>query len=268
MSNTTTAMDHLTDDTLLPYLDGELPAGERAEMEEHLARCAECRATLAALRSASERLSEALHVIDRPAPAIESAAAIATAGVRRGRRWIWRGAKGPVAWARAAALVIAAAGVAAAAVPGSPVREWLERAFGAAESPSEQDAIQADREAATVTDPSGVAVPLQDGAVRVRLTQPSPDAIVRVRLVDGERAAVRAEGARYRTGPGRIDVVQAGAGEVVIEIPRSAREARVEVDGGLVVLKEGSDLRLMTPTADAVGAELLFRAGHETVTPP
>lgn len=36
-------------DRLSEYLDGELPAGERAELEQHLGACADCRRTLAEL---------------------------------------------------------------------------------------------------------------------------------------------------------------------------------------------------------------------------
>jgi anti-sigma factor RsiW len=255
-------MDHRTDETLLAYLDGELAEGERAACEAHLSGCGTCAASLANLRSASRQLAEALETLDVSGVP----AAPPRARVDRRRRWA------PRTFAKAAVLVIAAAGAATAAVPGSPLRAWIGEAvervaglFG-----GEPAAIQEEARARAVDLP-GVAVAPTGGAggvVRIELTRPHPDAIVRVRLVEGERAAVWSERARYRTGPGRIEVVEAGAGELRIEIPRSAREARVEVDGRLAVLKEGPELRLVAAGVDSAGAEVLFRAGRDSATVP
>ncbi len=48
-------------------------------------------------------------------------------------------------------------------------------------------------------------------------------------------------------------------GEIRIELPRSVSVARVEVDGQLALLKEGTDLRLVTPPADSTESEVVFR---------
>ncbi|MGH7530170.1 MAG: anti-sigma factor, partial [Gemmatimonadales bacterium] len=50
-------------DRLSEYLDGELPAAERAALEAHLATCADCRDTAAELRTVVAR-AQALE--DRP----------------------------------------------------------------------------------------------------------------------------------------------------------------------------------------------------------
>jgi hypothetical protein len=108
-------------------------------------------------------------------------------------------------------------------------------------------------------DVSGVAVPAFSDRLRIALLNPAPDALVRVSLVDGDEGSVRAAGARYRTGPGWIEVVGSAPGEIRIELPRSVSVARVEVDGQLALLKEGTDLRLVTPPADSTESEVVFR---------
>lgn len=67
-------MSHVDEGTLHAYLDGELPATERASLETHLAQCEPCRARLveerALLERASALLGAARPAID-PAPAFE-----------------------------------------------------------------------------------------------------------------------------------------------------------------------------------------------------
>ncbi len=255
-------MDHVTEDMLLAYLDGELAEGDRAAVSGHLAECETCAADLTALRAATARLSEALRRSDLPAPA---GAVLLPRGVRTARK-----GSTPLrrALARAAILVLAVTG-AAAAVPGSPVRDWLVRSVGELVAAFRGEPAapvplppQAEFEHPGAPATSGVAVPVDEGDVLIRLTNPAPDAVVRVRLVEGDRAAVWSQEGQYRTGPGRIEVVGAGPGELRVEIPTAARAARVEIDGRLVVLKEGSNLRLFTPAVDSAGAEVLFRAGR------
>ena len=53
-------MSHVDDGTLHAYLDGELPAPERAALEIHIAQCATCGARLAEERSLIERASAVL----------------------------------------------------------------------------------------------------------------------------------------------------------------------------------------------------------------
>lgn len=257
-------MGHVAEDTLLAYLDGELPQGERAAVSAHLAECETCAAALAGLRAAAGRLSQALRRIDRPAP-VRDPYMLPQARILR-RSWI----PARRALVKAAVLVLAAAGAAAAAVPGSPVRAWLVRPFSAVAAlfrpepaAPEPSSTQGEGGRSAALAISGVAVPLEGGAVLIGLTNPDPEAIVRVRIVEGDRAAAFSEQARYRTGLGRIEVVGAGPGELRIEIPAAARAARVEIDGRPVVLKEGSNLRLLTPAVDSAGAEVSFRAGRE-----
>src|SRR5919108_1828475 len=60
------SMSHVDEGTLHAYLDGELPSSERADVEAHLAECAECRANLAEAKALSSRASD---ILGRAAPA-------------------------------------------------------------------------------------------------------------------------------------------------------------------------------------------------------
>jgi putative zinc finger protein len=68
------SMSHVDEGTLHSYLDGELPASERASVEAHLAQCAACGVTLGEARALLERASTLLGSagpIERPAPPFE-----------------------------------------------------------------------------------------------------------------------------------------------------------------------------------------------------
>jgi len=242
----------LGEGTLQALLDGGLPPGERPAAEAHLAACGECAAAARELRALNERAAALLAQGDVPAPVAQAQMSLRARRARRSTHW----GDARQALLRAAVLVLALAGVAAAAVPGSPVRAWIEQAVlpakketlplaGRAPAPPAQPQ-------AAPSAPTGVSIRPDAGAVRVVLTGASPRLRVTARLVDGDRASVLARGgaragARFRTAPGRIEVVDAGAGEIEVEIPRAARSATVEVNGRVRVAKDGDSLRVPAP---------------------
>lgn len=258
-------MTHLGEGTLQELLDGELGPDRRGAADRHLAACAACAGELAELRAGGERASALLGLADVPAPVLR-----AQAGFHRRRR-----AGGPLAVAgralpRAAAiaLTLAVAGV-AAAVPGSPVRSWLGGAT-VAERPAEPVRLERAAEAPTAAPavvplPKAVSILPDAGRVRVVVSGSSPELRVRTRLTDGPNAEVHATGsaasARFRTAPGRIEVVGAGPGEVVVHLPASARAAFLEVNGRVYAAKEGATLRSLQPRVDGSAIEPVFRAG-------
>ena len=249
-------MLHIADDGLLAYLDDELSDDRRSEVGQHLAECEACAAELESLRSASEGLSRALERIDRPAPELDIST-IVKQRESRGKRRL-----GKVELAKAAVLLLTIAGASAAAIPGSPVRAWLGRSLDAVKqviSP-EPTAQRAAPAVESVPDAASVAVAPVDGRVQIRLTDPAADAVVRVQLIEGSQAVVWSTGARYRTGAGWIEVLESGSAEVRIELPRSLRSARIELNGRPVAIKEGPMLRLLT-FPDSSESELLFRVG-------
>jgi hypothetical protein len=260
-------MKHLTDGTLQAYLDDELPVPERSAVEAHLAACGGCGSELAALERAGTVFASAMGRLPEPTVALLEA----RAGVARRSRAAAR-TREPVllfGWslARAALLLLGLAAVASATIPGSPLRRWIEELLAdATVAPAEAPAI-VEAPAAPAPPMAEVSVAPEQGRVRVTLLDLPADASVRVRLVDGDRAAVLAmggaAGARFTTGPGRIEVrgPTASGGEVLVQLPRSALRAEVLVDGRPYLVKDGAAVRLLAPAADTTGSEILFRPG-------
>jgi hypothetical protein len=255
----TTVNRHLGEGTLQAMLDGELSPIERAGAETHLGACPACAAELRELRILNERATGLLARIDVPAPVAQAQMSM------RARRLRTGGSRfGGVRQAllRAAVLVLGVTGVAAAAVPGSPVREWIvenvlpkpEQAAAPVVQPAPAPAPVAPPEAA----PAGVSIRSENDAVRVVLSGASPRLEIVARLVDGDRARVLARGpaaqaARFRTSPGRIEVLDAGAGQVEVLLPRGAQRAAVEVNGRVYVSKQGESLVLLPPATAGGG---------------
>jgi anti-sigma factor RsiW len=110
---------HIGEGDLIRYLDGEMTAGERAEVATHLLRCGQCNGALDELRTDREQFSELLAEVTVPAldPArrdaawsnIERAAAVAEPARRTSR----------VSFLRAAGIAALLAG---SALTVSPVR--------------------------------------------------------------------------------------------------------------------------------------------------
>jgi hypothetical protein len=258
-------MMHPGDGRLQALLDGELTAAGRREVEAHLRACPACADEAAQLRARSERVSALLELADTAPPILAAQAAF-----HRRRRG--GAAAGAVrrSLPRAAVLVLALAGAAAAAVvPGSPLRERL---LGGppAERALEEAAVERTSPAATERPgdrvaPTAVSIAPVDGRVRVVVTGSSPELRVRARLADVPRAEVTAwgaaAGARFRTSPGRIEVLDAGPGEIVVHLPAAARAAYLEVNGRVYAAKEGSALRALAPTIGGSTEEPVFRAG-------
>lgn len=238
-------MNHLDDGTLQAFLDDELPPDQRTGVAEHLLGCADCRAAKESLSQANETFSEKIALLD-------VAPHSGTDVPGRRNRALTGGA-----FVKAASLTLLLAAAASAAVPGSPVREWIARAVmpddgddAVVEQPAER-AMPAPRSA-----PAGVAV-AADGPVDVVLTGLEGTTI---RLVETEEAAVAvsALGGQvdpvFVTGPGQLEVRDGEGGEVTVALPRSLDAARVLVDGRLYAEKVGGRLEIHVPAATVDGA--------------
>jgi hypothetical protein len=262
-------MKHLDEGVLQQALDGELAAESRSEADLHLASCRRCQAVFAELRGRDARASALLGMLVEEPPL-----AAAHAEFTRRRRAGGRAVHPTRTVARrvllkAALLVLTVTGAAVAvAVPGSPVREWISETVLAPReearpvlAPEERPVAEAPAERA----PTGVYILPDEGRVRVVLSAPSPDLTVRTRLTTEPRAEVYATGdaagARFRTAPGRVEIVGAGPGEIHVALPATATAAYVEVDGRVSVAKEGDRLRVFAPGAESTAGETVFRVG-------
>lgn len=233
-------MSHLDDGTLQAFLDGELADRERGPVAEHLLECDRCRTAHDELEQANALFSEAVATLDVE-PSVAAPRAVLDASGRPG-------AVG--SFVKAAGLILLLAAAASAAVPGSPVREWIESAVEPEPDPAPiPERIVEPPAPAPAPAPAGVAI-VPTGTVEVRVSDPD-GATIRLLQTDGESVAVSAVGAErdptFRTGPGRIEVLGSVGGELSIEIPRSASDVRVLVDGEVYAEQTDGELQLRVP---------------------
>jgi anti-sigma factor RsiW len=233
-------MTHVEEGVLQAYLDAEVTAGARADIDKHLHSCSACAAELQRMRSSAQLFSHALRDSDVGVPMLPAQARFAAA--RRFERMMPT-PRPRRAFARAAMFIVGLGAVASAAVPGSPVRGWISDALirvGLLDAPQTAEAPPPLPEAAPVVqedaaESTTLAIDAVNGGVRIVLKNVSDDAAIEVRLVDGDRALVEARGvaarARFRTGAGLLEVDGIEGGSVVVEIPKSAVNAVVLRDG-------------------------------------
>jgi hypothetical protein len=268
-------MNHAHEGMLQAYLDGEVSGAARQEIAEHVDACASCAADLDALRGLSARFSAALAAIDRPIavePALREARARTTA-VRRIQPHVARSAagRGPGVrrnFVRAAVLTLLLAGGASAAIPGTPVRQWLSGAwdrvatFFGGERP---EPVVEVREQPLAAEETGLTIAPYQGRVTILLTGADPAATIHVVLVDQPTASVVATspGARFGTARGRIEVAEIGQRDLIVRIPVTLPAAVVELNGRLVASKTGAALVAHAPPLRMSQTELVFGPGPD-----
>lgn len=196
-----------------------------------------------------------LRTLDHDLPAITVEDVIARA---ERRRFGW----GRVAAALAAAIVVASA---AYALPGLPVRPWVDgllSRIGIVEPDGRPAPPSPDEPApgGIVFDPAEplavvFAGPLH-GHVRVTLTG---DGVLVARMTTGE--------ARYTSEPGRLVVEMPTPDTFDLRVPRSARRVEVRAGGRSVFLKEGPALSATRP-AESDGRFLIPLAAATPDTVP
>ncbi|HEX2094100.1 MAG TPA: zf-HC2 domain-containing protein [Longimicrobiaceae bacterium] len=251
---------HPSEGELQALLDGEVTYVDQEALLRHLRSCDGCRGELEELRRAFDQAIAALVVLDRPAPVREAHRRL----VRRRSRGTWG-----AALRRAAVLLFLASTAVSAALPGSPLREWLatngwenrpegEEARRTVGAPTVLQPVPA-----TAPSPTAVSVRPADGRMRVVLVRPSPGLRVRVLVADQERVRVSAEGGssspRFRTSADRIEVVDGDPGEVRVTVPRGILHFVLEAGGRRYVSKEGDRLHLSGTGPDRSGPELVFK---------
>jgi len=216
---------HLDDGVLEALLDGELDSSAAAEARAHVASCADCRSQLEALRADEQLLIRVLPSLDHSAHPTPVSAIVTRA--RRQRR--------PLRWAAGIALLVFGAG-ALYAIPGSPLRRWVDRLRerraepGALTSPVAGIAMApgARFHIVFVARQSATGV----GAVTIALTDRST---ITARRIDGTaRFSAEIDGLRIETSgaPATFD----------IGVPSAARWVEVLVGGRRVFLKDGAHI--------------------------
>lgn len=251
--------DHLDEGRLQALLDGELSEEEVKTAEAHLASCERCGVELAVLREGSLVLTAALSLLDDPRGEARVGAFVPPAARRSGRN-------AALALPRAAAILLIGVAAAAAAMPGSPVREWIERRDEVTAVPVDSGSGEEFEVSGSGTGDSpraGVSVEPAAGHLRIVLIRPSPDLRIRATITDSPRGGAYATGrsvnARFSTGLGVVEVIDASGGELLLEIPARATSATVELDGETYLEKDGGQLRLLVASGDSSGTEVIFQ---------
>lgn len=261
-------MTHVEQGELQAYLDGEVPQSSRARIEAHINGCAQCAAELQQLRAAARLFAMLVRSSDAAAPTVSALAAVSAARGDVARR---RFAYSRSSLAKAAVLLIGFAALASAAIPGSPVRNWISHVLApapraASTLPAAPPVVATSSAPATVSasEIAALSIAPSEGHVLILLSDAASDAVVRIRLVTSDRAMVQAAGAaahaRFSTGPGRVEVVGVKSGVVTIDLPRSTADARVQVDGRTLFQKDGDQVHMSQPATTATDSEFVFRA--------
>ena len=235
-------MNHLDEGTLQSFLDDELATRDRAAAAEHMMGCAACRTAHDELRRANALFSEAMAELDVAPPEASAPRARPGRGVARA---------GTRSFAKAAGLMLFLAAAASAAVPGSPVREWIVGAVGAEpEASAPAPDVEAVVAEAPPAPPAGLSIMPRSGQVVIEIAGLDGTAI-RVQQGTGEAVTVASRGAErdpsFRSAAGRIGVRNGVGGELLVELPTTLASARVVVDGRVYARVVDGELRTLVP---------------------
>lgn len=245
-------MTHLDEATLVALRDRE---DVSVEAVQHLGTCAWCADALEETTIRERRIEEMLSSLDEDGVDREASRAAIRARIdqqlhpRAAARPWWR----PAHLGRAAAVLLVAAG-AVAALPGSPVREWI------AEPVVTPSLDQTESAAPQEAEPSAVTVPVEMDGLQILVSSLGPLAALEVVWIDGAAARVEAPaGSRFTYASGRVEALVAG-GAVRVELPRDGGPLQLEVDGTRYLTRSGSQLSVEGPVGDRSDERILFVA--------
>jgi hypothetical protein len=232
---------HLDEERVQRLLHGELePAGQRLA-RQHLAACDDCRTLVDEARAEEHHIFGLLREVDHPQPEADPRVILAAGRSPRAR------------WERWAAglLLVAAAGGAAYAAPGSPLPAALDRLVATLAPTQHRTGTDT---AATDTAPPGAGIAVTPGdRLTIRFVVEGDSAFANLSLTDGDEAVVRAMAgaATFSSDVDRLSVRSAGPARFEILIPRSAPWVEVLAGDTPVFRKRAADVVTETvPGAD------------------
>jgi len=277
-------MTHLTPAEIVALRDDELEIVSQ-DRRAHLEGCPPCRQALGSARERARRVAEGLP----PAPTLSDEEITGAREAVRARlgdpahgpgapasggdspegdhgdarvRPLHRPGWGLGALARAAGLVLLLGG-GAAALPGSPVRAWIEEALqdpvaAVGEAPEPSPAAEA---APAPTGETGVRVRVDEGPIAVVVHGAAPGSRIRVVLAQGRELAVfAADGSRFRSSDGQVEVT-AAAGPIRVRLPRSVLPATLSANGRVYLRWTGTGLETPGPVVTRGEEEVVFEVG-------
>lgn len=215
---------HLSEETLERTLHDELDPAIRDDVRRHLSSCLDCAARLTAARRTEARVFELLEELDHEPPARGRAETAPIRAADSGRSLL----------AASLAFLVIAAGI-LYAIPGSPVRAWMDASLrGPRTPPAPVDVSARSGLAVLPTDPFEVAFAAWQGSGELRLL-----------LVPSERLelTVAGEPVELESGAERLAVSNAGsAASYELRVPRDLGTFRVRVAGEMVFEKRGDSV--------------------------
>lgn len=256
-------MGHPDSGSIQALLDGEMEGREADELRSHVAECPACKAEKETLAAASKETARALLLLDR-APPLDSARKSIQA--RRRRKVMAGPERSLFSLPRAASIALLITGMAAAALPGSPVRRWLTQGWGdVTQEGAEVEGARNTDDPSTAPAPerevppeTGVGITVPSEGMDISVHGLLPGAELRLLWTDGEEAWIHAgEGTRFNRTGGRLEAFSP-PGDVRIEVPRSTPYMVVRLDGVMLLRKTGSDLEIMGPVLESTASEIRF----------
>jgi len=218
---------HLDLETIERWRHGEIEAGDRRAVQAHLEECAACRLRVEEAQREEELVSSLLREVDTDPPRVGAAVVIARGG-RQGSRRRWRWGFG---------LLLGVGLGAAYAMPGSPLRDWVEATLRRGTGPAsiERETHEAPP-AAPGPSSSGVSV-VPGPRFSIEFPSSAIAGSAEVSFTDGEKLSVRCtEGAAsFTSDVDRLRVTPSTSrARFVIEIPRDAHEIAITVAGSSI----------------------------------
>jgi anti-sigma factor RsiW len=233
---------HPADGDLRALLDGELPAAQRSEVEQHTTTCGSCRARLAALEFASQETAALLNLLPSAAPDLQVESIVARA--RRPRlRW------GVIA----AGLALLIATVAGATVGRPFVRAVIEQ-IRVVVHPAPPAPPPPPAQTPTPLGQLGIAF-VPGPQMDVSFDAPQSAGTLHVVLADTAKLVIGPTAAvTYRVYPGGVIVHNRGSeASYEVLVPRLARHVRILVAGRVLFEKTGSSITVTAPAEQTGG---------------
>lgn len=232
-------MSHPTDEQLENSLRGieDQPLRPHAD---HLSLCAECRARLSEIEREVRWIDHLLEVLDEPLPPVEVASLFRRAPRPRLR---------PALAAAALAGIVAVGAV--AAVPGSPLRRWLERALPSATAPPAA-APSTSSPGAPSASATGIVVPARE-LDRIVFRSSQTEGTILVAGTPGDNVKVEAlePGVHFAVEPGTVLVENHGTtGGYRVLIPDDVRELEIRVADERIYGRSGGRVTAVVPEQD------------------
>lgn len=252
-------MEHLTDGQIAALMDDELGGQDARRAREHLRECERCRERRRELSEVSARLDETLERGLRAPEGLGAGREVGEGGPGRSRA-AGAPAFGPtrdggfsrVLKTAAAVVALLGAGAVAvdAALPGSPLRDLVVEAVSGG---SEAEPGPAPEQVSSEPPPParrGLAVSPVDGRIELVVRGAEEGARIHVARTEESRARISAPGGRFRTDPGRLEVLEPAGGDILVSVPLGTEEWRLVVNGRIAL--RGSTGRIVRPDSGRV----------------